>query len=904
MSDGLSQLGAALMDRYRLDRELGQGGMATVYLAQDLRHDRPVALKVLRPELAAIIGAGRFLAEIKTTANLQHPHILPLFDSGQAGGRTGLPEFVYYVMPFVEGDSLRDRLTRDKQLPIDEAVRITREVADALSAAHAAGVIHRDIKPENILLQGGHALVADFGIALAASRADGTGRLTETGMSLGTPHYMSPEQALGERNLDARTDVYALGCVLYEMLVGEPPFTGASAQAILAKVMNERPQAPSVTRDTVPPGVEAAVLTALAKLPVDRFPSAAAFSDALSKPNVAPVFSRTQRRAVPAAAITAALLAAGVTGWLLHRPAPAASEPLRLTVVVPAGVTLPMETGHPVLALSPDGSTLVFVGDDRGVRRLYRRALAERDAQPIPGTEGAAAPFFSPDGGSIGFIAGPLVKRVSTAGGLPVPVSIVTPVMVNRGATWLTSDSLLASLSPNSGLSTQALTAGSIPGITDWRPITDATMSYSWPRTISGTPYVVFAENEGGASDQARLSLLNRRTGTVLPLLSGGTSPLAESENRLLFVRGGSLYAVDLNAGRGLVGPEQRLLDQVMTEPEGAAHVALSRSGIMAYVAGQSVSRERELVWVDRQGVASVIPVQARDWQWPRLSPDGQTLAITASLGTNTDLYTLALGRMTIDRLTVHPGEDFGAVWSPDGTRLAFSSEQFSGWAGPRGMLLAATGGNLHMLLAADSTPEKTPKGNWTFPTSWSSDGQWIAYESVRDGNADVNVARADRAEPPRPFAAQANAQERGAAFSPDGRFIAYVASDESGVDEVYVQPFPGPGPRIRISTQGGVEPLWNPRGLELFYRHGDDLMSVQFDDGSTLRPRAPTVLFTGHFDPAPYGGEHAHYSVSPDGTRFIFVRRSNVPRPAEIQIVTNWPSALGLESPLGKGQR
>ena len=222
MTEQLARLTAALADRYTIERELGAGGMATVYLAQDLKHDRQVAIKVLRPELAAVIGAERFLAEIKTTANLQHPHILSLFDSGAVVGT------VFYVMPFVDGESLRDRLTREKQLPIGDALRIATETADALQYAHAHGIIHRDIKPENILLQGGHALVADFGIALAASKTSGT-RMTETGMSLGTPQYMSPEQAMGERDLDARTDIYALGVVTYEMLVGEPPFTGPSA---------------------------------------------------------------------------------------------------------------------------------------------------------------------------------------------------------------------------------------------------------------------------------------------------------------------------------------------------------------------------------------------------------------------------------------------------------------------------------------------------------------------------------------------------------------------------------------------------------------------------------------------------------------------------------------------------
>jgi serine/threonine-protein kinase len=274
MTDTVASLAAALADRYRIARELGQGGMATVYLAQDLKHDRRVAIKVLRPELAAVIGADRFLREIKTLATLQHPHILGLIDSGEVQGTA------YYVMPFVEGESLRDRLAREKQLPIADALRIATEAASALDYAHRHGIIHRDIKPENVMLHDGSALVTDFGIALAVTSATGS-RMTETGMSLGTPHYMSPEQAMGEREISPRSDIYALGAMTYEMLLGEPPFTGPTAQAIVAKVMTEKPARLIPRRPRIAAAVEDAVLTALEKLPADRFGSAAEFSAAL-----------------------------------------------------------------------------------------------------------------------------------------------------------------------------------------------------------------------------------------------------------------------------------------------------------------------------------------------------------------------------------------------------------------------------------------------------------------------------------------------------------------------------------------------------------------------------------------------------------------------------------------------
>jgi serine/threonine-protein kinase len=276
-SDPVTRLNAALEGRYRIERELGEGGMATVYLAHDLKHERKVALKVLKPELAAVVGAERFLAEIKTTANLQHPHILPLFDSGAADG------FLFYVMPYVEGESLRDKLDRETQLPVAEAVRLATDVAEALHAAHQQGVIHRDIKPANILLSNGRPLVADFGIALAVG-ASGGGRLTETGLSLGTPHYMSPEQATGDQNVGPATDIYSLGCVLYEMLVGEPPFTGSTPQAVLGKIVTAEASSARSARGSVPPNVDTVIARALAKVPADRFRSGAELARGLSDP--------------------------------------------------------------------------------------------------------------------------------------------------------------------------------------------------------------------------------------------------------------------------------------------------------------------------------------------------------------------------------------------------------------------------------------------------------------------------------------------------------------------------------------------------------------------------------------------------------------------------------------------
>ncbi|MDH4351956.1 MAG: serine/threonine protein kinase, partial [Gemmatimonadota bacterium] len=314
MSEITEKLRVAIADRYVIEQEVGQGGMATVYLAHDVKHDRKVALKVLKPELAAVLGADRFVQEIKTTASLQHPHILPLFDSGTADG------FLYYVMPYVEGETLRDKLDRETQLGIDEAVKITTEVADALDYAHRNGVIHRDVKPENILLHDGRPMVADFGIALALSAAAG-GRMTETGLSLGTPHYMSPEQATAEKDLSARSDIYSLGSVLYEMLTGNPPHVGASAQQIIMKIVTEEAAPLTRVRKSVPGNVAAAVAKAIEKLPADRFATAADFAAALQNPGFATTAVGTAASsAVPPfrrSAVTAILAALAIPALLL-----------------------------------------------------------------------------------------------------------------------------------------------------------------------------------------------------------------------------------------------------------------------------------------------------------------------------------------------------------------------------------------------------------------------------------------------------------------------------------------------------------------------------------------------------------------------------------------------------------
>ena len=436
MSDPVVRLNAALEGRYAIERELGEGGMATVYLADDLKHERKVALKVLKPELAAVVGAERFLAEIKTTANLQHPHILPLFDSGEADG------FLFYVMPHVQGESLRERIDREKQLGVEDSVAITRKVAGALDYAHGHGVVHRDIKPANILLsEQGEPLVADFGIALAVAQA-GAGRITETGLSLGTRHYMSPEQATGDRDVDPRSDVYALGCVLFEMLAGQPPFSATTAQAVLVKILTA--DAPSITseRRTVPPHVGHALARALEKLPADRFTDAAEFATALTDPSFtyearartsvgmstsaaatsSAQASRIDRRAFSAVSVVAvAALGLAAWGWLSRPPPLTPGVPTRLEVT-----GLDNSRGGPGLrlAISPDGRWIAAEHrEDGSGRALYIRAAQDTEWRRLPNTENATNPTFSPDGQSVALGDGNEVSKVPITGGPALPIA-------------------------------------------------------------------------------------------------------------------------------------------------------------------------------------------------------------------------------------------------------------------------------------------------------------------------------------------------------------------------------------------------------------------------------------------------------------------------------------------------
>ncbi len=874
----IDSLRAALADRYTIERELGAGGMATVYLAHDLKHDRQVAIKVLRPELAAVIGADRFLSEIKTTANLQHPHILGLIDSGDAGG------LLWYAMPFIEGESLRDRLTREKQLAVAEAVRIATEVAAALDYAHRHGVIHRDIKPENILLHDGNALVADFGIALAASSA-GT-RMTETGMSLGTPTYMSPEQAMGERTLDARSDVYALGAVLYEMLTGEPPFTGPTAQAIVAKVMTAEPVPPHQLRKTVPAGIEMATLYALQKLPADRFATAAEFAAALANPT--PTLSlqtarasRSHRLLVPmAAGWVLALVALPILVWRWrHPPAPALTATWQV-VTLPKMQRRVARSRSPLLALSPDGSIVAYQEDSPAARLVLKRRSA-LSAIVLPGTERALMPVFSPDGQWIAFVADGQLRKIRVTGG---PVSTIGDSAATEpgGPAWLDDGTIIYVSSTTQSLRRVSDAGGRAEVVLPHTPNPGAGMRF--PQPLPGGRGILFQACARRCSSLA-IYALDLRTHRVNRLLENVEQAWYLPGGRLLYVRPDGVAMIvpfDL-AHLTIGGAAVPAFDGVFVSP-GFAELTVSPSGTIVYVRDPGAHPDLELVRVNRDGAA--YPADTA-WHGPAysfaLSPTGGRLAIWSGQdAVDGGMWIAPLDGAPPTRVSFG-GSDKRPTWSGDGRSVFWLRD-------------SANATSVMSRPADGSSPEHVVAGSDLLlqELELSRDGEWLVVrtDNGTPGAGDILARRLTSDTAMRRVVATA-ATEAHPALSPDGRWLAYT-SNTSGRNEVYVQPFPeASGGPWQISSRGGTSPVWSPNGRELYFLDADTrLEAAQIATKPTFSALSVRPLFDASaFSVDPW---HQGYAALADGA-FLFTRERRAAGGAapDVVWVDNWFAKL-----------
>jgi serine/threonine protein kinase len=877
---------------YAVERELGSGGAATVYLAHDQKHDRKVAIKILHTELAAVLGAERFLQEIRVTANLQHPHILGLIDSGvfgeDAGELAGRP---YYVMPYVEGESLRQLLEREQQLPVPDAVRIATEVASALDYAHRHGVVHRDIKPENILLHDGTAIVADFGIALAVTQP-GDARMTRTGLALGTDSYMSPEQGMGERTVTARSDIYSLGVVTYEMLAGERPFTGPTVQSILAKIMTEDPRPLITVRRNVPPNVDAAISHALERVPADRFASAHEFAEALNNPSFTLSATSASKRSIGpsgrerwvlygAGGIAALLLAAVL--WSAMRRAD--SKPvLRYNLALDSVEAMaPGGSYAGRLALSPDGSLMAYVGGPHA--QLMLRPRNQLHATVMPGTEGASTPFFSPDGKHVGFLGESIVQIAPINGG---PLVTVSDTMTGvAGASWGRDGFIYVDGEGPSGLVRIEAKPGQKP---KWFTALDPTrgeFDHLWPDVFpngKGLVFSVLFKEKNGMEGRRRsaIAVAEIPSGKHRVILDDAMYARYAASGHLLYVTSNRtlmLVPFDQNS-MNVTGDPIALLEGMRLGDIGSADLAVSDAGTLVYGTGAGEGKY-EFVWVTRDGKAQTVDPDWQGYFWtPSLSPDGRQLAVAMpDCCGNTDIWVKQLDRGPIIKVSLEPSDDRYPTWARDGRSVIFSSNAAPGSFDLWARRADGSGQAVRQLHAKRSMPN----------ARWSPDGKWLIFATPngKSGSSDILAIQPGIDTVAVPLVAT-QFTEAAPALSPDGRSLAYT-SNETGEYEVYVVPFPNTGAaKWAVSSHGGFEPLWSHSGRELFYRDGSaNLVAVEVKPGPTFSPGQSRVLFPiGDFRSRTLDPE---YAVSPDDRRFLMIRRFVPNAPDKLIVVENW---------------
>ena len=822
-----------------------------------------MALKVLKPELAVVVGTERFLAEIETTANLTHPHILPLHDSGEANG------FLFYVMPYLEGENLADRIDRETQLPVDEAVALASRVAGALQYAHERGVIHRDIKPGNILLHGGEPVVADFGIALALGAAGGD-RLTATGLSMGTPQYMSPEQAAGDRGVGPPTDVYALGCVLYEMLVGEPPYTGTSAQAILAKIIVGDLAPVTDQRGSVPTHVAAVVAKALEKVAADRFESGGELARSLGDtsfrwPPEAAAPSQTAWKASFAATLAVAVVAllfALRDALGPDTPADDGQPTTALSFFLPQNQLLDLFS-NPTLVFSPDGSSLVYAAEQGVTRSLYVREVGSFSVRALEGTDGARGPFFSPDGQSVGFFSSGALRRVPIEGGIPTRVAEVS--VPPERASWgddgtiiFAGDSSLWRVPASSGTPVEIPivldTAGlsERPGV----PVPANLRLTRWPNFLPGADRALLATSY----EPETIGVVDPRTGRFRPILRGDR-PYYLPSGHIVFYSGRETVSVapfDLESLE-VTGPAVPIVGDALRPAGSRGRFAVSKTGTLAYLPG---GYDRQLVLVDRNGRGTPLAVGRRGYRFPEVSPDGRYIVVTVS--PQNDLWAIDLLRETAQPFTDGPDAyDLTTAWSPDGTRLAFYRNDV---------------GSVWVPWPAGGEPTVVSPGGG--PVEWTTDNEIFAR--VETGSVwDLTLVDVETGITTDWLVTPA--LEGWPAVSPDGAWVAY-ASDVSDALQVYVRSYLGDSPTIAVSIEGGTEPQWSADGTEIFFLDGNTIMAVPVRTNPTFEVTgSPVALFTEPYD----FSSDANWDVLPDD-RFLMIRSSpNIGR--EVRIMTGW---------------
>jgi hypothetical protein len=862
----LERLAAALADRYALQRELGAGGMATVYLAHDIKHDRDVAIKVLYPDLGVALGGERFLSEIRTTARLQHPHILSLLDSGNANG------LLYYVMPLVTGETLRARLERERQLPIADALRIAREVASALDYAHRQGVIHRDIKPENILLHDGSALVADFGIALAVQSAGGA-RMTQTGLSLGTPQYMSPEQAMGERTIDARSDVYALGAVLYEMLTGDAPFTGSSMQAIVAKVLSEKPTPIHTLRETVPLAIEQAVSTALAKLPADRFASAAEFATALSNTSgatfAAAATMTPMRSSLRAKLLAFAALGVGAVALIFvgrytnSKNTRTEGYDVGLPDTAQIAYLKNNRLGVPSFAVSHDGAFVAYVADRGATTQLWVRYLRTFDSHPIAGTEGANGPALSPDDKTVAFASGGKLKTVPVGGGT---VATLTDFQSYKGASWITAGRLLVVdysgvffVDPSSGSTRPGpplcVGAAEIPNH-------DLTIC-----SEKGTVYLVNTGDTSARVFYPRVAGGADTTGRT-PSLFGSGARVVDDRYLVFMSVEGALQAASFDPSTHAVGRVVRLLDGIRREGySGAGQFALTAGGDLVYAPGENAEVGRLTKTKDGVAFDTLLlpPLAALRFDMTR---DGRRLAVVKQgvRGQELWVHDVATGRGNLWQSSWYIGEP---RWNAEGTSLVFDLQ--------RGVADSA----VSLAGSPDASGPPQPLAHFLIASSWRNASTLFGVANGERSIVQMNPSQNDL---PFDTLLVAAAVMSFPSVSPDGRWFTYITN---ATGKISLAPWPLNGTTYQVAD--GIEPEWMPDGSLSFWSNDQWHWRMKIT-GSGSTPFAPPERWFR--DPSLINTEYRSHLITPDGAD-LYWRGSGRSTGAYLRVIPKWVATM-----------
>jgi len=871
------------LGHHRILEKIGAGGMGVVYRAHDPRLGRDVAIKVLAEPFARDPERlARFEREARVLAALNHPNIAAIYGFEQAG------DVPFVVLEYVPGRTLAEL----GRLETPEALRVAAQIAEALEAAHEKAIAHRDLKPANVkVTPEGKVKVLDFGLAKVFAdelpsdplRSPTQSLETRAGVIMGTAAYMSPEQARSGP-LDKRTDVWSFGCVLYEMLAGRRAFGGDNISDILANVLRGDPDWTALPSDT-PASIQVLLHRCLEKALERRLrdmgDARLEIQDALAGPSPrAPASQPRPGRRV--AWVAAALLAAITTGlgvWRLSRaPTPAPQPVSRFTLPLPPAAPLALAG----LAISPDGARVAYVAGRGATALLYVHPLDQPAAKPLPGTEGAVGPFFSPDGQWVGFFAQGKVKKVAVAGGDPIAICDTGPTVPSGAGSWGPDDTIVFSGGLNIGLLQVAAAGGAPKALTTTQKGENLHLT---PEILPGGKGVLFTAWLGN-EEVSSISLL-LPSGERRVLIQRGLQPRYAPTGHLVFMRAGNLLAAPFDLRRlEVTGPPQTVLEGVLQSNTGG-QLAFSATGSMLYAPGFSRPANRKLAWMDRRGALSPLPLPPRSYWFPRISHDGQRLMLTIREA-NIDVWSLDLARGGLARLTFEEGEDETGLLSPDGKRVAYSSTR-SGQ--PR----------LVSWRLADGAGEE--ERLWTSPhhihlSSWSRDGRTIAFETAHPTSRwDIWVLPLDGERKARPFLATPFS-EQGAYFSPDGQRLAYY-SDETGRNEVYVRSFSESGGKWQVSTDGGFDPRWSADGRELFYRQGDKIMVVAMGT-KPVSAAAPRVLFAGA--PEPRSETYTEYDVAPDGRRFLMLAEVEpLQAPAQLSVILNWFEDLKRRAAPGK---